>query len=497
MPRLRLATRGSPQARTQAEAVAAALAAAAGCETELVIVDTTGDRRQDVPLHVIGGQGVFVKEVQQAVLDGRADVAVHSAKDLPSASHEALVIGAFMARRDAADALIGRSLADLAPGATIATGSVRRRAQLAAARPDLAFVELRGNIATRLSKVPDGGAIVMAVAALQVLGMTERIDERLDPRAVRAGRRAGLRRRRDPRRRLGDGRAARRRRRRHDPPRGRGRAQLPRRARVGLLAARSAPTSAATSCTCSSPATTTRPTSASPSPSTPATTSGPARRPATPAGSSAGDAGRWPASGSPSPGRRPASSGTRLAALGATVVHVPLIEIGDPVDGGVQLRAALARLAAFDWLVVTSVNGADARRSGRRRPPGAAPGRRRPGDGRRARRGRRSSTSTSCRPTAARRGPARRVPAASRPGSSLAQADRARRVLADGLAARGHAVESVIAYRTVARRPSPDEVTHADDAPTPCCWPAARPPRRWADAVGADAAPPCWSPSGR
>jgi hydroxymethylbilane synthase len=178
--RLRLATRGSPQARTQAEAVAAALGDAA--DVELVIVDTTGDRRQDVPLHVIGGQGVFVKEVQQAVLDGRADGAVHSAKDLPSTSHEALVIGAFTARRDPADALIGRPLADLAPGATIATGSVRRRAQLAAARPDLTFVELRGNIATRLSKVPEGGAIVMAVAALQVLGMTERIAERLDPR---------------------------------------------------------------------------------------------------------------------------------------------------------------------------------------------------------------------------------------------------------------------------------------------------------------------------
>jgi hydroxymethylbilane synthase len=181
VPPLRLATRGSPQARTQAEAVAAALVAATGCEVELVIVDTTGDRRQDVPLHVIGGQGVFVKEVQQAVLDGRADGAVHSAKDLPSTSPEALVIGAFTARRDPADALIGRPLAALALGATVATGSVRRRAQLAAARPDLSFVELRGNIATRLSKVPPDGAIVMAVAALQVLGLTERIAERLDP----------------------------------------------------------------------------------------------------------------------------------------------------------------------------------------------------------------------------------------------------------------------------------------------------------------------------
>jgi hydroxymethylbilane synthase len=182
VPPLRLATRGSPQARTQAEAVAAAVAAAAGCDVELVIVDTTGDRRQDVPLHVIGGQGVFVKEVQQAVLDGRADGAVHSAKDLPSTSADGLVIGAFTARRDAADALIGRPLDALVQGATVATGSVRRRAQLAAARPDLTFVELRGNIATRLSKVPEGGAIVMAVAALQVLGQTELVAERLDPR---------------------------------------------------------------------------------------------------------------------------------------------------------------------------------------------------------------------------------------------------------------------------------------------------------------------------
>jgi hydroxymethylbilane synthase len=181
VPPVRLATRGSPQARTQAEAVAASLQRATGRPTELVIVDTTGDRRQDVPLHAIGGQGVFVKEVQQAVLDGRADVAVHSAKDLPSEAHEALVIGAFIARRDAADALIGRRLDDLAEGATVATGSVRRRALLAATRPDLMFVELRGNIATRLAKVPEGGSIVMAVAALQVLGITDRITERLAP----------------------------------------------------------------------------------------------------------------------------------------------------------------------------------------------------------------------------------------------------------------------------------------------------------------------------
>jgi len=177
---VRLATRGSAQARGQAEVVAAALAGK-GCAAELVFVETTGDQRQDVPLHVIGGQGVFVKEVQQAVLEGRADAAVHSAKDLPSTTMPELVLGAFTARRDAADALVGRRLDELASGATVATGSVRRRAQLQSQRPDLHFIELRGNIATRLSKVPPDGSIVMAVAALQVLDETARIAERLDP----------------------------------------------------------------------------------------------------------------------------------------------------------------------------------------------------------------------------------------------------------------------------------------------------------------------------
>ena len=176
---LRLATRGSAQATAQAEAVAAALRTA-GSDVELVLVETTGDLRADVPLHTIGGQGVFVKEVQRAVIEGRADIAVHSAKDLPSTPHPALTIGAFCERRASDDALVGRSLVDLAPGAPVATGSVRRRAQLATVRPDLAFSELRGNIPTRLDKVPPDGAIVMAVAALEILGLTERIAERLD-----------------------------------------------------------------------------------------------------------------------------------------------------------------------------------------------------------------------------------------------------------------------------------------------------------------------------
>jgi hydroxymethylbilane synthase len=179
---LRLATRSSAQARTQAEVVARLIEASVpNCSVELVFVDTTGDQRQDVALHQIGGQGVFVKEVQVAVLEGRADLAVHSAKDLPSTSTDGLVIGAFGSRRDPRDALVGRSLSELADGATVATGSVRRRAQLAGLRPDLQFVELRGNIQTRLSKVPDGGAIVMAAAALEVLGLTDRIAEAFAP----------------------------------------------------------------------------------------------------------------------------------------------------------------------------------------------------------------------------------------------------------------------------------------------------------------------------
>lgn len=177
---LRLATRGSRQALGQATAVADALSAATGRPVELIEIATTGDIRADVPLHTMGGEGVFVKEVQRAVLDGRADLAAHSAKDLPSATAEGLVIGAFTARRDPRDALIGSTLANLSDGATVASGSVRRRAQLQRVRPDLEFAELRGNIDTRLSKIPAEGAIVMAVAALQILKMTDRITETLN-----------------------------------------------------------------------------------------------------------------------------------------------------------------------------------------------------------------------------------------------------------------------------------------------------------------------------
>ncbi|MEP7202526.1 MAG: hydroxymethylbilane synthase [Ilumatobacteraceae bacterium] len=181
---LRLATRASAQARTQAQAVADALMAAHyGRNVELVFVDTLGDRTQhaEVPLHTIGGQGVFVKEIQSAVLRGDADIAVHSAKDLPSVVADGLRLAAFCTRRDARDVLIGSTLDGLPPGASVASGSVRRRAQLTVVRPDLQFLELRGNIHTRLGKVPPGGAIVMAAAALEVLGLMSEITDYLPP----------------------------------------------------------------------------------------------------------------------------------------------------------------------------------------------------------------------------------------------------------------------------------------------------------------------------
>ena len=177
-PVLRIATRSSPLALWQATHVAGLLATAwPGVGVEVVPVDTEGDRRLDVPISSFGGKGVFAKEVQAAVLDGRADVAVHSAKDLPAVTVEGLRLAAVPPRGDTRDALVGASLDALAPGATVATGSQRRRAQLRALRPDLDFVELRGNMATRLAKIPSGGAIVVAAVALERLGLADRISE--------------------------------------------------------------------------------------------------------------------------------------------------------------------------------------------------------------------------------------------------------------------------------------------------------------------------------
>jgi hydroxymethylbilane synthase len=165
--------------------VAALLQAAhPGLLAVLVEVDTAGDRDRETPLHELGGQGIFVKEVQAAVLDGRADAAVHSAKDLRSAATPGLDIVAVPPRGDARDGLVGSTLDALAAGATVGTGSVRRRAQLAAIRPDLRFAELRGNMHTRLERAAELDAIVVAVAALERLDLAQRLSDRLDPAVV-------------------------------------------------------------------------------------------------------------------------------------------------------------------------------------------------------------------------------------------------------------------------------------------------------------------------
>jgi hydroxymethylbilane synthase len=174
---LRLATRGSRLARWQADWVAGAL----GGDVELVIVETTGDRRPDVSLAAIGGQGVFVKEVQAAVLDGSADAAVHSAKDLTAVTGPGLCLAAVGERDDPRDALVGAGLDAVPVGGVIATGSARRRALLRDLRPDLTFADLRGNIATRLDKAAAFDAIVVALAALRRLGLEDRAAEALDP----------------------------------------------------------------------------------------------------------------------------------------------------------------------------------------------------------------------------------------------------------------------------------------------------------------------------
>lgn len=177
---LRVATRGSALARWQAEHVVSLLRAAdPGLDVELVIVDTTGDRRQDLAIWQMGGKGVFVKEVQAAVLDRRADIAVHSAKDLPSHEFDGLVLAAVPKRGDVRDALVGSTLAALPTGARVATGSARRRAQLADHRPDLTFANLRGNVPTRVERASEHDAVVIAAVALERLGLADAVTDRL------------------------------------------------------------------------------------------------------------------------------------------------------------------------------------------------------------------------------------------------------------------------------------------------------------------------------
>jgi hydroxymethylbilane synthase len=187
MTRVRVATRASELALAQARLVAKQLEAFLGVSVELVPLSTSGDRIQAISLAKVGGKGLFVKEIEEALLDGRADLAVHSAKDLPAELHPDLELVAFPERADPRDALVARksgaTLDALPRAARIGTGSVRRAAQLHLARPDLVVVPLRGNVPTRLRKLEseDLDAVVLACAGLDRLGLAERIHERIAP----------------------------------------------------------------------------------------------------------------------------------------------------------------------------------------------------------------------------------------------------------------------------------------------------------------------------
>jgi len=188
MKRVRIATRGSALAVAQSAKVARDLEQTLHCETELVRITTSGDRIQDRPLAQIGGKGLFIKEIEEALLDGRADLAIHSAKDLPAALLPGLVLAAFPRRADPRDAWISRDPERSSPevarsGARIGTGSVRRASQLLSWRPDLQVVPLRGNVDTRLRKLEEESldAVILACAGLERLGLEERIHARIEP----------------------------------------------------------------------------------------------------------------------------------------------------------------------------------------------------------------------------------------------------------------------------------------------------------------------------
>ena len=178
---LRIGTRGSPLALVQARTVRARLALALGVNEaaiELVIIRTSGDIIQDRPLAEEGGKGLFTKEIEEALLDGRIDLAVHSAKDMPTVLPAGLMLAACLEREDARDVFISRkapSLAELPKGATLGTASLRRQAIAKRARGDLRVVPLRGNVETRLRKLADGevDATILALAGMKRLGLTE------------------------------------------------------------------------------------------------------------------------------------------------------------------------------------------------------------------------------------------------------------------------------------------------------------------------------------
>ena len=182
---LRIATRKSALALWQAEHVAGLLRTThPGLRVELVPLSTRGDEILDIPLATIGGKGLFLKELEVAMLEGRADLAVHSLKDVPSELEHGFALPAILPRADAADAFVSNDYTDLAAlprGARVGTSSLRRQAQLRAVRPDRELLDLRGNVGTRLQKLDSGhyDAIVLACAGLERLGLHDRIRSRL------------------------------------------------------------------------------------------------------------------------------------------------------------------------------------------------------------------------------------------------------------------------------------------------------------------------------
>ena len=177
---LRVGSRGSRLALTQAERATEALRRP-GVEIALVPITTAGDRDRTRPFGEIGSRGVFVKELEEALLDGRIDVAIHSSKDMTSTDTDGLVVGAYPPREDPRDALCGADTIE--PGMRIGTASVRRRAQLLALEPSLSVEPLRGNVDTRLRKRVERGldAVVLAACGLDRLGLAREIGLRLDP----------------------------------------------------------------------------------------------------------------------------------------------------------------------------------------------------------------------------------------------------------------------------------------------------------------------------
>ncbi|MEL6921274.1 MAG: hydroxymethylbilane synthase [Pseudomonadota bacterium] len=183
--RVRIGTRGSPLALAQAREVRDRLVAAHGMsvdDIEIVVISTAGDRILDRPLAEVGGKGLFTEELEEQLLDGRCDIAVHSSKDMPTVLPKGLAITAFLEREDPRDAFIGVAaprLADLPKGAIVGTSSLRRQALVRRARPDVEVVPFRGNVQTRLKKLKDGvaGATLLANAGLRRLGTEDVITD--------------------------------------------------------------------------------------------------------------------------------------------------------------------------------------------------------------------------------------------------------------------------------------------------------------------------------